>query len=121
MNVRSCPKLIEAVESEGFGGSAVVAPAFGDVQVVGVFDGRMMAARIVARLASPLPVRLVAVSSLNVTSRTRRSPEGKPVGTATAGPARVPRSPTTNGSRSSTERCCGSAGSTGRSGSCCPR
>ena len=32
--------LIEAVESEGFGGSAVVASAFGDVQVAGVFDGR---------------------------------------------------------------------------------
>ena len=30
----------------------------------------MMAARMVARLAGPLPVRLVAVSSLNVTSRT---------------------------------------------------
>src|ERR1700722_19500021 len=32
--------LIEAVESEGFGGGAVVASAFGDVQVAGVFDGR---------------------------------------------------------------------------------
>jgi hypothetical protein len=32
--------LIEAVESDGFGGGAVVAPAFGDVQVAGVFDGR---------------------------------------------------------------------------------
>jgi hypothetical protein len=30
----------------------------------------MMAARMVARLAGPLPVRLVAVSSLKVTSRT---------------------------------------------------
>ena len=28
------------MESEGFGGSAVVASAFGDVQVAGVFDGR---------------------------------------------------------------------------------
>src|SRR5208283_1470392 len=36
----SVPVLIEAVESEGFGGSAVVASAFGDVQVAGVFDGR---------------------------------------------------------------------------------
>ena len=32
--------LIEAVESEGFGGRGVVAPAFGDVQVAGVLDGR---------------------------------------------------------------------------------
>ena len=32
--------LIEAVEVEGFGGSGVVAAAFGDVQVAGVFDGR---------------------------------------------------------------------------------
>src|SRR5580704_17316908 len=36
----SVPVLIEAVESEGFGGGAVVASAFGDVQVAGVFDGR---------------------------------------------------------------------------------
>src|SRR5215469_3631431 len=32
--------LIEAVEAEGFGGGGVVAPAFGDVQVAGVFEGR---------------------------------------------------------------------------------
>src|SRR5512142_1529726 len=32
--------LIEAVEAEGFGGGGVVTPAFGDVQVAGVFDGR---------------------------------------------------------------------------------
>jgi hypothetical protein len=36
VNVRF--RLIEAVE--GFGGGGVVAPAFGDVQVAGVFDGR---------------------------------------------------------------------------------
>src|SRR5580693_114898 len=36
----SVPVLIEAVESEGLGGSAVVASAFGDVQVTGIFDGR---------------------------------------------------------------------------------
>jgi hypothetical protein len=35
----SVPVLIEAVEAEGFGG-AVVASAFGDVQVAGVFEGR---------------------------------------------------------------------------------
>ena len=37
-----CPhlSLIEAVEAEGFGGGSVVASAFGDVQVAGVFDGR---------------------------------------------------------------------------------
>src|SRR5271156_6700006 len=32
--------LIEAVETESFGGGGVVASAFGDVQVAGVFDGR---------------------------------------------------------------------------------
>src|ERR1700723_1916063 len=32
--------LIEAVEVEGFGWGGVVASAFGDVQVAGVFDGR---------------------------------------------------------------------------------
>jgi len=32
--------LIEAVEAERFGGGAVVASAFGDVQVASVLDGR---------------------------------------------------------------------------------
>ena len=32
--------LIEAVEAEGLGGGGVVAAAFGDVQVTGVFDSR---------------------------------------------------------------------------------
>src|SRR5580700_7612219 len=32
--------LIEAVKVEGLGGSGVVAAAFGDVQVAGVFDSR---------------------------------------------------------------------------------
>src|SRR5207253_11331076 len=32
--------LIEAVEAGGFGGGGVVASAFGDVQVAGVFEGR---------------------------------------------------------------------------------
>src|SRR5438128_9058426 len=36
----SASVLIEAVEAEGFGGGGVVASAFGDVQVAGVFDGR---------------------------------------------------------------------------------
>jgi hypothetical protein len=36
----SASVLIEAVESEGLGGGGVVAPAFGDVQVAGVFEGR---------------------------------------------------------------------------------
>ena len=35
----SASVLIEAVEVEGFGGGGVVASAFGDVQVAGVFDG----------------------------------------------------------------------------------
>ena len=39
---RECPHsvLIEALEAEGFGGGGVVAAAFGDVQVAGVFDSR---------------------------------------------------------------------------------
>jgi hypothetical protein len=36
----SASVLIKAVESEGFGGGGVVAAAFGDVQVAGVFEGR---------------------------------------------------------------------------------
>src|SRR5204863_9927918 len=36
----SASVLIEAVEAEGFGGGGMVAPAFGDVQVAGVFEGR---------------------------------------------------------------------------------
>src|SRR6476660_9942992 len=36
----SASVLIEAVEAEGFGGGGMVAPAFGDVQVAGVFNGR---------------------------------------------------------------------------------
>ena len=36
----SASVLIEAVKVEGFGGGGVVAPAFGDVQVAGIFDGR---------------------------------------------------------------------------------
>jgi hypothetical protein len=32
--------LIEVVEAEGLGGGGVVAAAFGDVQVAGVFEGR---------------------------------------------------------------------------------
>ena len=50
---RECPclSLIEVVESEGLGGGGVVAAAFGDVLVAGVFEGRDDAARMVARLA----------------------------------------------------------------------
>src|SRR6266567_7220424 len=36
----SASVLIEAVEAESFGWGGVVAPAFGDVQVAGVFEGR---------------------------------------------------------------------------------
>src|SRR5215470_2365560 len=36
----SASVLIEAVEAEGRGGGGVVAPALGDVQVAGVFEGR---------------------------------------------------------------------------------
>jgi len=65
----SASVLIESVKAEGFGGGGVVASAFGDVQVTGILDGRD-AARMVARLTGPLPVRLVAASSPNVRSRT---------------------------------------------------
>jgi hypothetical protein len=43
----------------------VVTSAFRDVQVVGVLDAAMM----VAMLAGPLPVRLVAASSLKADTR----------------------------------------------------
>jgi hypothetical protein len=66
----SASVLIEAVEAEGLGWGGVVASAFGDVQVAGLLDGAMMAARMVARLAGPRPVRLVAASSPKLTSRT---------------------------------------------------
>ena len=36
----SASVLVEAVEVEGLGGGGVVAAAFGDVQVAGVFEGR---------------------------------------------------------------------------------
>ena len=67
VNVRSA--LIEAMEAEGFCGRGVIAATFGNVQVADIFDGRDDGGRIVARLAGPLPVRLAAVSSQNVTSR----------------------------------------------------
>src|SRR5208283_2903550 len=35
----SASALVEAVEAEGFGGGGVVAAAFGNVQVAGVFEG----------------------------------------------------------------------------------
>jgi hypothetical protein len=44
--------LIEAVEAEGFGGGGVVASVFGDVQVAGIFEAAMTAARMVARVAA---------------------------------------------------------------------
>jgi hypothetical protein len=46
----------------------VVAPAFGDVQVAGVFDGRDDGGADGGEVGRPLPVRLVAVSSPKVTS-----------------------------------------------------
>ena len=36
----SASVLIEPVKAEGFGWAGVVAPALGDVQVAGVFEGR---------------------------------------------------------------------------------
>jgi hypothetical protein len=61
--------LIEAVKVEGFGGGGMVAAAFGDVQVADVFDGRDDGGADGGQVGGPLPVRLVAVSSLNVVSR----------------------------------------------------
>ena len=65
----SASVLIEAVEAERFGGGCVVAAASGMCRSPASLMAAMMAARMVARLAGPLPVRLVAVSSVKVTSR----------------------------------------------------
>jgi hypothetical protein len=62
------PILIEAVESEGFGGGCMVGPAFGDVEVADVFEGGDDGSPMVARLAGPQPVRLVVVPSPELTS-----------------------------------------------------
>ena len=61
--------LIEAVEAEGFGGGGVVAAAFRDVQVAGVFDGRDDGGADGGQVDGPLPVRLAELSSPKVTSR----------------------------------------------------
>jgi len=66
----SASVLIEAVEVEGFGGGGVVAPAFGDVQVAGVFDGRDDGGADGGQVDGPRPVRLVEISLPKVTSRT---------------------------------------------------
>ena len=67
VNVCICP-------SQGCGGGefqpGVVAAAFGDVQVADILYDAMTAVRTVARLAGPLPVRLVEASSPRIGSRT---------------------------------------------------
>jgi hypothetical protein len=60
--------LIEAVESEGFGGRGVVVAAFGEVQVTGVLDRRDDGRADGGQVGEPLLVLLADVSSLNVTS-----------------------------------------------------
>ena len=51
----SASVLIEAVEAEGFGGGGVVAAAFGDVQVAGVFEGRDDGGADGGQVGGPLP------------------------------------------------------------------
>jgi hypothetical protein len=48
--------LIEAVKVEGLGGSGVVAAAFGDVQVAGVFEGRDDGGADGGQVGGPLPL-----------------------------------------------------------------
>ena len=48
--------LIEAVEPEGFGGSGMVAPAFGDAQVAGLFEGRDVGGADGGQVGGPLPL-----------------------------------------------------------------
>jgi hypothetical protein len=61
--------LIEAVAAEGFCGGGVVAPAFGGCAgSLASLTAAMTAARMVAMLAGPLPVRLVEASSPNAVS-----------------------------------------------------
>ena len=51
----SASVLIEAVQAEGFGGGGVVAPAFGDVQVAGLFEGRDDGGVDGGQVGGPLP------------------------------------------------------------------
>jgi hypothetical protein len=62
-------ELVEAVEVEGFRKGGVVAPAFGDVQVTGVFDGRDDRCTDGSQVDRPVAGAAAAVSSSNVTSR----------------------------------------------------
>src|SRR6266702_4899735 len=52
----SASGLVEAVEAEGFGGGGVVAPAFGDVQVAVVFEGRDDGGADGSQVGGPLPL-----------------------------------------------------------------
>src|SRR5436190_22895357 len=52
----SASVLIEAVEAEGFGRGGMVAPAFGDVQVAGVFEGRDDGGADGGQVGGPLPL-----------------------------------------------------------------
>src|SRR6478672_5592709 len=66
----SVPVLIEAVKPEGFGGGCVVAAAFGDVQVAGVFDGRDDGSPDGGQVGGPAAGSAGGGASLNVRSRT---------------------------------------------------
>ncbi len=52
----SASVLIEAVEAEGFGGDGMVARAFGDVQLAGVFEGRDDGGANGGPMGGPLPL-----------------------------------------------------------------
>jgi hypothetical protein len=70
-------------------GGGMVAAAFGDVWVAGVFEGRDDGSAMVARLAGPLPVRLVEVSLLSpdLGLAVRSSYHGHPLGAHVYRPA----------------------------------
>src|SRR5579859_715770 len=63
--------LFEAVEAEGFGGSGVVAPALGDKQVAGVFDGGDDGGADVGQVGGPAAERGLVVGSCRRSERAR--------------------------------------------------
>ena len=69
---RDCPylSLIQTMEPEGLGGGGVVAAAFGDVQVAGVFDGRDDGGADGSQVGGPAAGPAGSSVFANVTSRT---------------------------------------------------
>jgi hypothetical protein len=59
----SASVLIEAVEAKGFGEGGMVAPAFWDVQVAGVFEGRDDGGADGGQVGGPLPLGETAGTS----------------------------------------------------------